>query len=188
MSEAWIETYCGLRFDTLDPQPEMIDIRDIAHALSQLCRFTGHTKFPYSVGQHSIHCSYLTPVEDALWALMHDASEAYIGDMNRPLKHFSEAGKHYQKVEERIMTAICNKFGLSVVEPKSVTVADNQMVYAEKRDLMSGKVVWSQDWGKGAGVFLENAANVWIFKMDATEVETTFLNRFHYFTGGIWAF
>src|SRR6267378_1608096 len=98
-AKAWIVTYSGLQFYHLAPTPEMVCIEDIAHALSQTCRWTGHTKFHYSVAQHSIYCSFLVPAEHALAALLHDASEAYLGDMNRPLKHYTDAGPAYMKVE-----------------------------------------------------------------------------------------
>lgn len=175
MSEAWIETSTGLKFDILDPQPEMIEIADIAHALSLLCRFTGHTKYFYSVGQHSLHCSFLVPEEDMLWALMHDASEAYIGDMNRPLKHFSKAGEYYQEVEVKVQNAICQKFGLSLEEPKSVRIADNQMLYAEKAAVMPGDpAIWTKDWDDGN----RTPADITIRKTAPEFVEKFFLSRF----------
>ena len=89
---AWIITYSGKKFYHLAPSAEMVDIVDIAHALSLTCRWTGHTRYHYSVAQHSWYFSYLVPKEFALSALLHDASEAYLGDMNRPLKHFTPAG------------------------------------------------------------------------------------------------
>lgn len=179
MSEAWIETYTGKKFDIVDPKPDMVCIEDIAHALSQLCRFTGHTKYLYTVGQHSLYCSYLTPPEDALWALMHDASEAYAGDMNRPLKHFSEAGKHYQVVEERIQRAVCDRFGMPHAEPPSVRLADNAMLYAEKAAVMPGKPeIWTKSWDNGD----RTPANVFISKMGSEKVERYFLNRFKQLT------
>jgi hypothetical protein len=176
MSEAWIESFTSLKVDLLDPKPEMITIEDIAHSLSQLCRFTGHTKYFYSVGQHSLLGSHLVPTEDALWFLLHDASEAYAGDMNRPLKHFSKAGVYYQEVEKKLMSVICTKFGLSQEEPPSVKVVDNGMLYAEKRDLM-GNTGWTVDWG---GV--KTPANVLITKMGCEKVEKYFLKRFRELT------
>ena len=113
ISNAAIETYSGKWFDILNPQPEMIDIESIAHATSMVCRFSGHTRHHYSVAQHSWLGSYLVPRENALEFLLHDASEAYIGDMSRPLKHCTEAGKHYREVEARITAVIREVFGLA---------------------------------------------------------------------------
>jgi len=80
----WIQTYTGKRFWPLDPRPEDVDILDIAHSLSLLCRFTGHTSSFYSVSQHSILVAQEVPKRLRLWALFHDAAEAYIGDIARP--------------------------------------------------------------------------------------------------------
>src|SRR5713226_1215903 len=111
VSKAWIITYTGKQFYHLNPQPEMVCIEDIAHSLAMLCRWTGHTKFHYSVAQHSIYCSRIGPQETALERLLHDASEAYLGDMNRPLKHFTNAGPAYREVESKVQTVIYRKFG-----------------------------------------------------------------------------
>lgn len=98
MTNPWIQTYTGKAFDLLDPQPEQVDILDIAHALSNICRFTGHCRAFYSVAQHSCLVArivvdlwrrehgYDCPEEVALVALLHDAPEAYIGDVSTPLK------------------------------------------------------------------------------------------------------
>ena len=101
VDRAWIQTYTGGKFHLLAPRQEEINIVDIAHALSMMCRFTGHVRRFYSVSEHSWHASYLVPKQDALWALLHDASEAYMADMNRPLKHFTAIGPAYLKVEKK---------------------------------------------------------------------------------------
>src|SRR5271166_4295857 len=96
---SYIQTYTGIRFDILNPTPEMITIDDIAHHLANCCRFTGAVKWHYSVAQHSYYASLIAGPQWrprlALEALMHDASEAYICDMARPMKHFTECGKYY---------------------------------------------------------------------------------------------
>lgn len=81
-----ILTYTGLHFPLLKPEYFHFNILDIAHALSQLCRFTGHTSSFYSVAQHSVMVASLVPADQALAALMHDAAEAYLGDVSSPLK------------------------------------------------------------------------------------------------------
>jgi hypothetical protein len=88
----WIETYSGKRFDLLDPKPEQVDLADIAHALARINRFTGHTSRCYSVAEHSIYVQTLVvrdhPKDIPLLAhaLLHDAEEAYVGDVSSPLK------------------------------------------------------------------------------------------------------
>ncbi len=141
-----IQTSRGEKFHPLDPQQQEINIIDIAHALSMQCRFTGHTQSFYSVSQHSVYVSRYCDPEDAMWGLLHDASEAYIADVSRPVKHLAEM-EAYRKTEANLMLAICRKFGLSEREPWSVKEADNFLVEVEARDLMSPegmKWKWSE--------------------------------------------
>ena len=77
----WMQTYTGERFWPLDPRIEDIHIRDISMALGKLCRYGGHTIFFYSVAEHSVLVSEYVPEEYALWGLLHDASEAYLSDI-----------------------------------------------------------------------------------------------------------
>jgi len=120
----------------MDPSVDEVRIEDIAHALSLQCRYAGHCTEFYSVAEHSVRASYIVPQEDRLWALMHDASEAYLVDLPRPVKRYSEIGAHYKNAEERLMLVICAKFGIDHVEPSSVKAADDIMLMTEKRDLM----------------------------------------------------
>lgn len=129
----WILTSQGHRFDLLDPKPSMIDPRDIAHALAHLCRFNGHTGTHYSVAQHSYLVATLVPDEDKLHALLHDATEAYIGDMVRPLKAVMPL---YRGVEEQVWHAVCEHFHLEPELPASVKHADLVALATERRDLM----------------------------------------------------
>lgn len=87
MSKTWMETNSGRRLDLLNPDPDQIEIDDIAHHLGILPRFNGATRFPYSVAQHSLYVSMLVPDHLKLPALLHDAHEAYIGDLSTPLKN-----------------------------------------------------------------------------------------------------
>lgn len=132
----WIQTYTGKIFWPLDPRPEEVDIEDIAHALSFLCRFGGHTEKFYSVAEHSVRLSYIVPQKDRLWGLLHDASEAYLVDLPRPLKYHSAMGALYRGIEEQLMNAICERFGLSPTMPQTVFNADVVMLITEKRDLL----------------------------------------------------
>jgi len=133
----WIETFTGKKFHLLNPQPEEICIEDIAHALSMIVRFSGHAKEFYSVAEHSVHVSTIVSSRDALWGLLHDASEAYISDISRPLKHLTPVGAPYRKIEARIMKAISLRFSLVLPIPESVVRVDNLMLWAEKEALMS---------------------------------------------------
>ena len=90
----YIQTVSGRRVNPLDPSPDDIDVHDIAVALSNQCRFGGHTRRYYSVAQHACIVSDQmlergADAQDALWGLLHDASEAYLVDLPHPLKHRS---------------------------------------------------------------------------------------------------
>ncbi len=129
----WIQTYTGRQFWPLDPRPEDVCIEDIAHALAMKCRYTGHCEEFYSVAQHSVMVSHIVPMYDALWGLLHDAGEAYLADLARPVKkHMPE----FQQAEARIMECVATHFGLTMPEPKSIANADLVMLRTERRDLM----------------------------------------------------
>jgi hypothetical protein len=100
VEKAWIQTNSGGVFHILDPREGEIKITDIGHSLAMQCRFTGHVRRFYSIAEHSVLGSYLVPEGDALWFLLHDASEAYIADINRPLKHFTQIGPAYAEKEQ----------------------------------------------------------------------------------------
>jgi hypothetical protein len=173
VSDATIVTASGLYFDILETTPDMVCIEDIAHATSQGNRFTGHPKFPYPVSQHSRLGSYLVPPKYAMRFLLHDASEAYLGDMNRPLKHFTPAGDEYRKVEKRIQGLIYNKFGLSEVEPDIIHDIDNQMLYAEKAEIMP-PTPWKTKWSSD-----QKIADVKIVETSFRVNKALFLDRFY---------
>ena len=113
----FIQTLSGRRVNPLDAAPEDIDPADIARALSNLCRFGGHSKAFYSVAQHSaIVCDLLeergaTP-DELMAALLHDAAEAYLGDLPHPLKHRSELGAAFRVAEKRLEAVIAERFAL----------------------------------------------------------------------------
>jgi len=174
----WIETFSGIKFDILDPQPDMIRIEDIAHAGSQVNRFAGHCKFPYPVTQHSWLGSYVIEEEYAFDFLLHDASESYIGDVTRPLKHFSVVGDEYRKVESKVQGVICDVFGIDKIEPPQVKVVDNAMLYAEKEQLMYG-VEWDFKWSE-----TERPADVKIVETSFHDNKCLFLERFYHLYRG----
>ena len=134
--DAWTQTYSGLRFNPTNPIPDAILIQDIAHSLSMQCRFNGHTNQFYSVAQHCVAVSYLCDAADALWGLLHDATEAYLCDIPSPLKA-TDQFVAYREMEAKMQTAICTRFGLEDKEPASVKKADQLMLVTEARDLMN---------------------------------------------------
>lgn len=168
--EAWIQTFSGKRFTPTNPNPDSIVIQDIAHSLSMQCRFSGHVKRFYSVAQHSVLVSYLCNNEDSLWGLLHDATEAYLIDIPRPLKR---SGKFdaYLEFEKNMQTAICRRFGLIDKEPPSVKKADTILLATEARDLMSPL---RDDW-----IYLVRPLPMTIDPLGPGEAELLFLNRFY---------
>ena len=135
-----MQTHTGKLIDLQKFHADDVRLLDIAHALSQINRFTGHLKHPYSVAQHSVMVSHLCPPEDALWGLLHDASEAYLGDVARPLKVMLP---QYVTVEKSVQRAIAQHFGLSWPIPETIKVADNRALIAEKQALM----LVDHEWG-----------------------------------------
>lgn len=139
----YVTTYSGRRFHILDPQPDEIDIYDIAWALSHVCRFTGHVKYLYTVAQHCVLVSYVCDPTYALQGLLHDASEAFICDVSRPVKYLAQMAG-YRDIERVIQRTIYRKFGVSEEEHPSVKLADTRVLFTEKRDLLPVHVKW--DW------------------------------------------
>lgn len=129
----WMQTYTGRAFYPLEPAAADIDPVDIAHALSLLCRYGGHVDRFYSVAEHCVLMSHAVAPENALWALLHDATEAYMGDLIRPLKLAMPA---YREAEDRLMAAICDRFGIDPACPAEVKTADNRILRDERDELM----------------------------------------------------
>jgi hypothetical protein len=144
----WIQTYSGVAFDLENPIPEMVRVKDIAQALSQINRYTGHTKWPYSVAQHSVLCAQqgdLISERIGFLALIHDAQEAYVGDCSSPLKALLPNYEIYEEAAER---AICTKLGVNPtkVERKKVHEIDLRMLATEAKQLLKkGPSLWSVD-------------------------------------------
>lgn len=170
----WMQTHTGKAFYPLDALVEDIDIEDIAHALSQICRYGGHTRLFYSVAEHCIHLSNAVSPENALWALLHDATEAYVGDMVRPLKRFMP---DYCEAEDRLMATICYKWGLPYEMPAEVKDADNRILLDERSVLLSAPPhPWHQDGLEPLGAEIR----IWT----PIQAKINYLNRFAQLTAG----
>jgi uncharacterized protein len=140
----WVCTLSGRKFRPLDPQPEDIVARDIAHGLAGRFRFGGQSAIRYTVAQHSVEVAGRVPAADRLWGLLHDAAEAWLPDVQRPLKpHLlyrvpSDEGLHVRTfggLEDRILQAVAARFGLHMPIPTSVHTADDRELARERRDL-----------------------------------------------------
>lgn len=143
---SWIQTFTGKQFWPLDPRIDDICIEDIAHALSNLCRYGGHTRDFYSVAQHCVLVSRVVSEEEALRGLLHDASEAYLVDLPRPIKHVASMNG-YRDAEARLERMIYRKFGINTPDPECIKLADSQLLRTEQRDLMKEPPAAWTDYG-----------------------------------------
>lgn len=168
---SWIQTFSGEKVDPLNPDPRTLHIVDIAESLSKQCRFTGHTTRFYSTARHSINClkvlqirSEYTPFQDLAgnyWknvktkagekyekverrsALLHDASEAYLSDIARPVKH-SGGMREYIGLEKGIELAVCERFRTTYPSDPLMKWVDNVMLRQEAQKLLNPKPL--DDW------------------------------------------
>lgn len=148
----WIQTATGRQFWPMDPRPDDVCIDDIAHALSLLCRFGGHCLRFYSVAEHCVLLARVAPPEFGLWALLHDASEAYLVDVPRPIKPFLVG---YSEAEDKIMRAVAVRYRLHLGMPAIVKQLDRAILMDERQQNMAGtSFAWSTD-GEPLGVELQ---------------------------------
>ena len=129
-------TRSGLLLDLADPQPSQVCIEDIAHSLSQQCRFNGHTRDFYSVAEHSVRVSWAVPEGFRLVALMHDAHEAYTGDITLPMRNLLGPDL-VEKICDRVQSVIADKFDFHRWTAARVHEADKVLVATEARDQMN---------------------------------------------------
>lgn len=158
-----IRTYTGIYMNVFEPTLEMICIEDIAHALTFQCRFGGHLRYFFSVAQHSLNCSYLIDNNELkLAALLHDASEAYLLDIPRPIK---QRLANYKEIENKLMILIAEKFGFEYPLHADVKKIDEIMLQYEWEGLMLNKRSYD-------------------FNIHSEfETKHTFLNMCRYYTG-----
>lgn len=165
----WMQTFTGRQFWPVDPRPEEVFIEDIAHALAMQCRYAGHSLRFYSVAEHSVHLARHVSPENALWALLHDASEAYLVDVPRPLKPFLPG---YREAEDAVMRAVALRFKLLPfsVMPGEVKEADGRILADEAaQNMATPPAPWTFN-GHALGVTLE----YW----SPERAEQEFLNEF----------
>lgn len=166
----WIETYTGRKFWPIDPDANDVDIEDIAHALSNMCRYAGHTTKFYSVAQHSVLVASQVSKENRLTALLHDATEAYLVDVPRPIKPYL---KGYERIEQTVWEAIATKFDLPFRIPDEVKFIDRKICLNEQRDVFNSKHKWNIE-----GPML----NLKIHPVSPDRAKTDFLEQFHLLT------
>jgi hypothetical protein len=159
-----MQTIGGRAFYPLDPRPEDVDIKDIAHALSHICRFGGHCTSFYSVAEHCIRVSEAIrgdggTVAEQFEGLMHDSAEAYVGDMVWPLKQ-AEDVTGYKRVERLVEDAIAERFQLPREQSPIVKKFDLVLLSTEKRDLMNDGV-GREDGSKREGAAAKAKLRAW---------------------------
>ena len=128
----WIQTASGKAFYPLRPRRDDLFLSDIAHGLSNLCRYGGQCRTFYSVAEHSILLSYAVPPSLARWALMHDASEAYLIDVPKPIKPFLP---QYKQAEHVLMELIAGRYDLEWPEPALMADYDTRILHNEQAAL-----------------------------------------------------
>lgn len=130
MSDNWIGLLSGARMDYDNPEESDVTLDDLASALSNICRFSGHLPCFYSVAQHLVNTSRIVPVEFAFDALMHDTAEAFTNDLPTPLKWSLPI---FKELEVKIESAMSRRFGFNYPYVPEVKLADTQMLLLEKK-------------------------------------------------------
>jgi hypothetical protein len=179
VEDGWIETYSGVQFHFGDPALDEINIVDIAHALSLLCRYNGHCTRFYSVAEHSvlmtrhfIQSQGSLPKahwrRKALTVLLHDAAEAYIGDLPRPIKHKMDA---FKAVESILDQRVAQRFGTIWPLPSYVKERDSRILCDEREQAMPPS---DNEWGTDSLIPLGVTLEFWA----PVEAEAHFLHQF----------
>jgi hypothetical protein len=171
LKPGWIQTYTGRIIYPAEPDPELIDLQDIAAGLAKCCRWAGQCRGFLSVAQHSILVSRLCAPKNALWGLMHDAAEAYLGDVGSPVK---KELTRYNELEAKFLNANATKFELSLPIPEEVHKVDVLVRATESYCLMKETLEMKQEfprvistleivpwpWERAEGEFLTRATEL----------------------------
>lgn len=179
-----ILTYSGNYFDFINPHLNQFNIYDIAHALSNCCRFAGHAREYYSVAQHSVlvarfvmrNAAPVDIIDYGRAGLLHDGAEAYLGDITRPLKQLLP---DYKAIEARTEAALFAAFRIPQPLPKIVKHADLVLLSTEQRDLMPPH---DDNWSLIDGIApLPEVINPWY----PEKAEREFLKLWEELMGGV---
>lgn len=163
----------GEFFDLLHPENSEYTIDVIASALSNICRYTGHVTRFYSVAEHSVLVSKIVPAKLALEGLLHDASEAFVGDVSSPLKKLIPA---YQEIENNIQADIARRFDLQYPFSEEIHKADKQLYWAERKMIAPAvDAFWHREFRASRKVEPQGWA--------PTKSKKEFLKRFNELTG-----
>ena len=176
----WMQTFTGRQFWAQDPEVDDIDIRDIAHSLACQPHFRGHTASFFSIAQHSVLVSRAVAPEFALWGLLHDAAEAYLGDIISPQKRQPEF-QFFHHWEARLLVVIAARYGLACPMPEEVIFADRQVLATEAHQLFLHPPI--HNWADR----LPEPLPIHILPLSPVQAEWLFLQRFWELTGATTA-
>ncbi len=185
----WVETYTGKIIYPLDPREDEIDIVDIAHALSHICRFTGHTDIFYSVGAHSYICELVAHNEGynsriQMLCLLHDASEAYLADVAKPIKEFFA---DYVLYEKKLMGMILRKYIGDYTE-EELGIAkdiDYRVLKNEARLFMkSSGTIWNDYNPSDFNQKIIETINS-VKDLETEDIRSNFIGRFNFLVGEV---
>ena len=168
-----VRTVNGNSLDLLNPQPDQVHIEDLAHHLAQQNRYNGGCPFPFSVAQHSLLVARLLPDHLKLYGLLHDAAEAYLGDLVSPAKRIPQLGQVFKPIEYKIQNAVFLRFGLDPwVDYTPIKEADKAIQAVEKARLNGWPDLVAMDR-------LPDPAAVEIIERDWKDVRREYLDTFH---------
>lgn len=176
--DCWIGLLSGAKMNYNFPEESDVTLDDLASALSNICRFSGHLPCFYSVAQHLVNTSRIVPAEFAFDALMHDTAEAFTNDLPTPLKW---AFPIFKELETKIEQAMANRFEFNYPYPEAVKTADTQMLLLEKRYVKLDE----REWPAYKDIEFEHVAHLVDLKpWQPVRAKREFLERFAELTNG----
>ena len=183
---SWIQTYLGLALDLDAPRVDQIEIEDIAHALSNVCRYNGHCAWHYSVAQHSVYVAELvraTAPELALVGLLHDSAEAYIGDWSSPLKQvFRRIAVDVLDIEHNIERVIGARYGVDLVSRNKLIKLADLITLADEKAALFGPSP-RPNWAASSGFAPAAPSGRVIERLSPEQAKARFLEAFERFGG-----